>query len=480
MATRPFVQSDPRPRAIHAGARMSPKDTSDGSSAAPFLTDPEPLERAPWPVVRLSRSGTVQAANAAGHNLFPLLRTPSAQLADAIAGAADGAVTQVSGVGLDPGSGATPAHGERSFDITVLPEHGRATCLLVGRETTLWRSQWAALRHEASNCKRELSRVRQREQLLQAILRLSRKESGPSAILETAAQGVLPALDAEGASVYRLVEGRFVNVAHAGTSPPPATIERALDGVHEGETLITSEDGGADLMTLATMYDERVNGALVLWHCSGLRGWSEDERLLAGELAAQIAVANAQLGREAELRQLSETDSLTGLLNRRAFLGRLDDHLKHTTSTDALLYIDLDNFKQVNDARGHLAGDDVLQAVGRLLQAHSRDRDVAARLGGDEFALLLIGIHAETAQQRAATLVRTAAEALAGESGDPSLPLGASIGIAMSASETRESPSGLLERADAAMYRAKKTVKGGVALADPPLDAPRPTPTEDE
>ncbi len=313
-----------------------------------------------------------------------------------------------------------------------------------------------------------LQRVRHREQLLHAILRITREETGPQAILDTAARGVLPALDAEGAAVYRHTAEGPALVAHAGTPIPSAAVRHALDRLGAGDEMVSTADESADLLALATTHGGHSNGALCLWHAGGLGGWDADERTLAAELAAQIAVANTQLKRESEWRRLSETDSLTGLVNRRAFLAHLADHLAGPPTQGALLYIDLDNFKLVDDLRGHIAGDDVLKAVARLLQAHTRESDIAARLGGDEFALFLPCISPETAMRRAAALVETGREALAAESGDASRPLSLSVGVAPTDPEGAESATELLDRADAAMYRAKRAGKGDVAAADPP------------
>jgi diguanylate cyclase (GGDEF)-like protein len=321
---------------------------------------------------------------------------------------------------------------------------------------------------EPSRDEATLHRVRQREQLLYAILRVTREESGPQAILDTAARGILPALDAEGAAVYRDTGDGPVLVAHAGTVIPETAVSDALDRIGVAQSEVATAEAGVDVLTVPTRHGGQVNGALCLWHTHGLGHWDADERALAAELAAQIAMANTQLKRETEWRRLSESDSLTGLVNRRAFLSYLTEHLRSAAAPGALLYVDLDNFKRVNDVRGHIAGDDVLMAVARLLRAHTRDNDVAARLGGDEFALFMTEITGETAMRRAASLAQTAREALTDESGDPAHPLGTSIGVATTDPARRESATDLLERADAAMYRAKRAGKSDVAMADAP------------
>jgi diguanylate cyclase (GGDEF)-like protein len=319
-------------------------------------------------------------------------------------------------------------------------------------------------------CETELQRVRQREQLLFAILRITREQTGPQAILDTAARGVLPALDAEGAAVYRRDSDGFAEVAHAGTPLPAQGIQTGLDRVDLGEREVVLGETDVDVLVLATTHHGQANGALCLWHRGGLRGWDEDERTLAAELAAQIGVANAQLSRESEWRRLSETDALTGLLNRRAFLEHLRGQVAAGAS-GALLFIDLDNFKRLNDTRGHGAGDQVLRAVGRMMEAHTRETDAAARLGGDEFALFLSGIDAAAARRRAQGLVRTAAEALSNESGDAGAPLGVSIGVAIVRPSGTLDAEALLEAADRAMYAAKQAGKNTVRLADTGLSA---------
>jgi diguanylate cyclase (GGDEF)-like protein len=320
-------------------------------------------------------------------------------------------------------------------------------------------------------CKTLLRRTRNRERLLHGLLRISRDQNEPQAILNTAARGLLPALDAQGASVHQIVGDTFTTVAHAGTEVPEDAVMAALTRLESGEREVTSRAAETELLALATTHKGCRNGALCLWHRQNLDGWTEEERALAAELAAQIGLANDTLRREAEYRRLSETDSLTGLLNRRAFLLHLTQHLDtgDGNAPVALFYIDLDNFKQVNDLRGHVAGDEVLRSLARILTAHSRERDVAARLGGDEFALLLTNISEDAALGRAHAITRTTAEALATESGDPARPLGASVGIAMTDPVRKETATQLLERADAAMYDAKAHPGVSVRLADPPV-----------
>ncbi len=129
----------------------------------------------------------------------------------------------------------------------------------------------------------------------------------------------------------------------------------------------------------------------------------------------------------------------------------------------ALLYVDLDNFKQVNDVHGHQRGDEALVALAEILSGGSRVGDIPARLGGDEFALWLEETDAAAAEAKARTLLEQA-RSLRAYSGSPDTPLGISIGIALSDPALDESIDELLARADEAMYAVKKGGKGSFAL----------------
>lgn len=149
-------------------------------------------------------------------------------------------------------------------------------------------------------------------------------------------------------------------------------------------------------------------------------------------------------------------DGLTGLANRELFLSRLEMALARVSRTDsgvAVLFIDLDRFKPINDAYGHDAGDEALKMVAERLRASLRTYDTPARLGGDEFAALLEGIHSS---RDAATVAQKIGDALVQPMfyQQHRLVIGASIGIAYI-----DEPAGLeevLQHADAAMYHAKK------------------------
>ena len=182
---------------------------------------------------------------------------------------------------------------------------------------------------------------------------------------------------------------------------------------------------------------------------------------------AQLGAVLAQILDQRRLEHMSRTDPLTGLLNRRAFFTGLEVQISRATrqgNGGALLYIDLDNFKPVNDRYGHARGDEVPCRVAELLRQNSRPYDLAARLGGDEFALWLDGIDDASASRRARQLVADAA-ILKQYSAKTDNCLGISLGIAMSDPNGGESVEQLLSRADGALYAAKRDGKSRCVMA---------------
>jgi diguanylate cyclase (GGDEF)-like protein/PAS domain S-box-containing protein len=156
---------------------------------------------------------------------------------------------------------------------------------------------------------------------------------------------------------------------------------------------------------------------------------------------------------EEELREVARHDALTGLLNRRGFLGALAAHLaqvRRYPSTTALLALDLDGFKAVNDRFGHAAGDDILVQVAQCVRESLREADVAGRLGGDELLVLLPHTGADSAQTAAARLVGAIAERLRQRR------VTASVGVAVFPAGATIDEDAWLAAADRAMYEAKR------------------------
>jgi diguanylate cyclase (GGDEF)-like protein len=152
-------------------------------------------------------------------------------------------------------------------------------------------------------------------------------------------------------------------------------------------------------------------------------------------------------------RHEAETDSLTALPNRRAFERRLRGALgrRATDRELAVLILDLDGFKEVNDRHGHVAGDAVLREVGARLRAAVRGGDVVARWGGDEFVILCSVVPGDAVAEVARKLARLIAVPVS--VGDADVRVRASVGWAVAS--PGQAPAELIVAADAAMYRAK-------------------------
>jgi diguanylate cyclase (GGDEF)-like protein/PAS domain S-box-containing protein len=181
---------------------------------------------------------------------------------------------------------------------------------------------------------------------------------------------------------------------------------------------------------------------------------------------------------EQKMELLSRSDPLTGVFNRRRFDEALEEQLAHARryrKGGALLIVDIDHFKQINDEFGHAAGDEALRAVARLLASNLRRTDtlgrdaagLVARLGGDEFALLLPETDAAGAEVVAGRLVEAiAAESL--EIGGRPVQLGISVGAATFGEGNFPSAEELLAAADRAMYVVKAAGGGGASIESRP------------
>jgi diguanylate cyclase (GGDEF)-like protein len=189
----------------------------------------------------------------------------------------------------------------------------------------------------------------------------------------------------------------------------------------------------------------------------GAAASTDQLRAEIGRLTRELAVARARI---VEFEARVDIDPLVEVLNRRGFereLARLLAHVRRYGTPAALMLIDLDRFKAVNDAHGHVAGDALLKAVAAGLAARVRASDVVGRLGGDEFGLLLWNIGKAPAETKAREL-EALIEAVTVVHGDARLAVGASAGaVPLAAGAT---PAQVLDAADRAMYARKREKRG--------------------
>ena len=244
---------------------------------------------------------------------------------------------------------------------------------------------------------------------------------------------------------------------HRFSLPLPPDLGFVLPGPHSGSrvaVLLPLAPDGSDAALLALAAP--APGAL-------------DDTTVAGALALRdrLEVAFAARAREHALDWNAHHDSLTGLLNRLGLQQAIDACVVRPDPAFALLAIDLDNFKDVNDGHGHDAGDAVLRGVARRLSDCAGPGCSVARPGGDEFVILMPGADDIAARRLADRAV--AALALPLSSGDVSHVLGASIGVAIAPAHGRNREE-LIRAADVALYAAKAAGRGRAAVFESALD----------
>jgi diguanylate cyclase (GGDEF)-like protein len=300
---------------------------------------------------------------------------------------------------------------------------------------------------------------------------------------ETAELTIFPIGDEK--SALRVIVGPDVGMSTTCyLDPPAADPELATIAGAEGVVL---HGATRDVQTGGCLIRRRLDDAVVvaLPGTAGPLGYlllgnradrshrfTDGDRRVLLALASHVAVALehghlehavAQL-RELEQHLVRQTlhDQLTDLANRTLFVQRVEETM-YRTADAAVLFIDLDDFKRVNDTLGHSSGDDVLRVVAARLRRCLRPGDLAARLGGDEFAVIVEGAAARDAGRVAARILDAIGAPI--RTADHDVTISASVGIALG---LRGDVAAVIDAADAAMYRAKAAGKGSYVLADVP------------
>jgi diguanylate cyclase (GGDEF)-like protein len=260
---------------------------------------------------------------------------------------------------------------------------------------------------------------------------------------------------------------------HAITGPPDGRLARSITMTYTYPELERSLDGGVDVINagLAVPLPGETGTLGYLTIFTRTRGHEfaeEDVRELETlALRAGPAIENARRFREA--RQLADIDALTGLHNRRYFhetLAREASRAHRYERKLALIVFDLDDFKEINDRIGHLAGDTVLAEAAERVRSVVRTSDVACRVGGDEFAVILPESSLDDADQLYRRIQNAISSRPLGQGGNLHL----SAGVAELRAE--DDPVSFFQRADDALYRAKEAGKGRVVSANAPRLGP--------
>ena len=242
------------------------------------------------------------------------------------------------------------------------------------------------------------------------------------------------------------------------TDPPDPRLHALVEGI--------VRIAGGDLTTRIPHSGARDDVAAVI---AGINLMADDLQTIYQELEERVESRTAML-REAqvELERMALTDPLTQLANRTALNSVLSHALAETSRGEmppALLVLDLDSFKGINDTLGHSAGDDVLRVISRRLQDAVRETDTVARLGGDEFAVMLPKSNLVRARRVANRILKALGESL--EIGDLRITCGTSIGLRVA--EPGQSVDDLVMEADTAMYAAKAQPHSSIKVFEPAL-----------
>ncbi len=273
----------------------------------------------------------------------------------------------------------------------------------------------------------------------------------------------------------RALEGKQIG-AHAGScgtaawrGEPVETLDIATDPLWvDYRALALSHGLRACWSSPIKARDGRVLGTFAFYYTS-MRGPAELERAIVDKCVHLCVIAIEHERARERIHQLAFHDSLTGLPNRARFRERAAEILAALRAPQSfhLLYVDLEDFKGVNDTLGHRVGDRLLESVARRLAGCVRDETFVAHLGGDEFAVVLVGIHGRRdAMVLASRILAALSEAF--KLDDRKVTIGASIGIAGTEAGDLELPE-LSKRADMALYTAKRESHGSFCFFDPEM-----------
>lgn len=256
-------------------------------------------------------------------------------------------------------------------------------------------------------------------------------------------------------AIAALIGLGFAIVISQRIARPIIAITREADriGRASGPTMLPRQGGSAEVVQLTRALRSLLRRI----------GFAE-ERTREAELRATENALHFQ-DEFVKLQRMADTDFLTGLMNRRAFLAAADDAMAFSRRYQrnvATLMIDIDHFKKINDTHGHAAGDDAIKRIAEIINQSIRTTDKAARFGGEEFVVLLREIDQDSALLLAERIRSTVGQETI-RHGETSFPATVSIGIAINTDSDRDVQD-MIERADQGLYVAKKTGRNRVYL----------------
>ncbi|MBX2830618.1 MAG: diguanylate cyclase [Rhodospirillales bacterium] len=367
----------------------------------------------------------------------------------------------------------------RDVPVWFRRSNGNDACLSVSSTPVYSRDgRWTGTRglaHDITEQRRresEVATARNRDRLMTYIVRTMRDEIDPLMVLKGASEASTRALACSHCVIFkRNDETGELDISVGDESKEANEIaKQALEKLRASGETFDAQIGEYRIFALRCHYHQRNNGAVIFMFDADHPEPTDGERAIMTEVSDQVGIAIEQAIQHERILTLSRTDGMTGLLNRRAFfeeLKRRHSRLQREAEPASLMYVDMDNFKLVNDIHGHQTGDEAILALTQVLQENVRPADLVARLGGDEFVLWLEGADVDAASRRAKVLMKESA-ILTKYSGDKEHPLGISVGIAVYEPASNEDLQHLVQRADQTMYQVKKHGKGRFGIAAAP------------
>ena len=263
--------------------------------------------------------------------------------------------------------------------------------------------------------------------------------------------------------LFQVLSGELEVKIHENSTSPSITL---TEGACVGELSILSGVDVSAQVVATTDCELLVIPADIVWSFTNSSHEFATNLLdiLAGRVRADNQRLIASIDATEHYKQASRVDALTGLFNRAWFDDVLSRHCQRAQRENTALsaiFIDIDEFKAINDEFGHLIGDQVLRTIAKRVQQGIRSIDTAARYGGEEFALLLYGINLTEAREITERLRREINQ-LDIHAGDVTINVSFSAGVVQL--NRHESPQSFIQAADAAMYRAKNSGRNQVAM----------------
>jgi diguanylate cyclase (GGDEF)-like protein len=288
-------------------------------------------------------------------------------------------------------------------------------------------------------------------------------------LLDHAAKALLEVLRADTVWMLEKLGRDLITRVTEGEEVLEIETPRILEEIeeHPDENPIKLEHDNKVYLLVKLMKGRDVSGLFVITRDTAASPWSEQEFELVESITNVLIAAFEKSALIDRLQKLSAEDALTGLLNRGALENAVNERLANIGDTNhqgTLLFIDLDNFKEVNDTLGHNAGDDAIKYVAEFIKTVIRPSDLAGRYGGDEFIIWLEGGGVDAARKRAGALIAAMPD-IRTKIGNSNLKLSASVGVCALENAEEFAFEYLANKADAALYNVKQSGKGSIAVA---------------